>query len=66
MIGFVEIPQIYQASVACDPDAVEASGGYFHLAGVFLRENKHEIAKSLHDKVGPVSPTEVLTLVPDM
>ena len=43
--------QVYQASVACGPSAVEAAGGYFHLAGVFLRENKPKVAISLHNKV---------------
>lgn len=42
---------MYQASLACSPDAVEAAGGYFHLAGVFLQENKPQVAISLHDKV---------------
>ena len=44
-------PQVYQASLASSPHAVEAAGGYFHLAGVFLQENKSEVAISLHDKV---------------
>lgn len=37
--------------MACSPHAVEAAGGYFHLAAVFLRENKPQVAVSLHNKV---------------
>ena len=37
--------------MACSPDAVEAAGGYFNLAGVFLREDKPKVAISLHSKV---------------
>lgn len=42
---------IYQSSVAYSPHAVQTSGGYYHLGGVFLREGKHDITLSLHDQV---------------
>lgn len=42
--------QVYQASLGSSPNAVEAAGGYFHIAGIFLRENKPQVASSLHDK----------------
>ena len=36
--------------MAHSPESVEAAGGYYHLAAVFLRENKPDVALSLHDK----------------
>ena len=44
--------QIYQSSVAYGPHATQTSGGYYHLGKVFLRENKPDVAISLHDQVG--------------
>ena len=43
--------QIYQSSVAYSPDAIQTSGGYFHLGRVFLMEGKIDIAASLHTRV---------------
>ena len=43
--------QIYQSSVAYSPDAIQTSGGYFHLGRVFLMEGKIDIADSLHSRV---------------
>ena len=43
--------QIYQSSVAYSPDAIQTSGGYFHLGRVFLMEGKMDIADSLHSRV---------------
>ena len=43
--------QIYQSSVAYSPDAIQTSGGYFHLGRVFLMEGKIDIASSLHTRV---------------
>ncbi len=48
---YIACCQVYQASLACSPDGVEAAGGYYHLAGVFLRDNKPAVAISLQDKV---------------
>jgi hypothetical protein len=50
--AYYAIPfQIYQSSVAYSPDAIQTSGGYFHLGRVFLMEGKIDIADSLHSRV---------------
>lgn len=43
--------QIYQSSVVYSPDAIQTSGGYFHLGRVFLMEGKMDVATSLHSRV---------------
>ena len=50
--------QIYQSSVAYGPHAKQTSGGYYHLGKAFLRENKPDIAISLHDQVSCVCGRE--------
>jgi hypothetical protein len=44
-------PQVYQSSVAHGTDSPQAAGGYFHMASVFFREGRPDIATSLHDQV---------------
>ena len=43
--------QIYQSSVAYSPDAIQTSGGYYHLGRVFMMEGKMEVATSLQARV---------------
>uniref|UniRef100_A0A8C6IUK2 Uncharacterized protein n=1 Tax=Melopsittacus undulatus TaxID=13146 RepID=A0A8C6IUK2_MELUD len=43
---------VYLASSAFGLKSIEASGGYFHMADVFLRQNKLDIANSLYAEVG--------------
>ena len=56
--------QIYQSSVAYSPDAIQTSGGYYHLGRVFLIEKKPEVAISLHNQVGWLIDHQ-FNLVPD-
>ncbi|XP_074017533.1 zinc finger MYND domain-containing protein 12 [Numenius arquata] len=42
---------IYVASSAFGLKSLEASGGYFHMANVFFRQNKRDIANSLYAEV---------------
>ncbi|NXW82188.1 ZMY12 protein, partial [Alopecoenas beccarii] len=42
---------IYLASSAFGLKSLEAAGGYFHMANVFFRQNKMDIANSLYAKV---------------
>ncbi|XP_063209924.1 zinc finger MYND domain-containing protein 12 isoform X2 [Chroicocephalus ridibundus] len=42
---------IYLASSTFGLKSVEASGGYFHMANVFFRQNKMDIANSLYAEV---------------
>ncbi|XP_025909403.1 zinc finger MYND domain-containing protein 12, partial [Nothoprocta perdicaria] len=42
---------IYLASCAFGPDAVQAAEGYFHMAKIFLRQNKTDVANSLFAEV---------------
>jgi tetratricopeptide (TPR) repeat protein len=42
---------VYQSSVAHGTDSPQAAGGYFHMASVFFREGRPDIATSLHDQV---------------
>ncbi|XP_009887772.1 PREDICTED: zinc finger MYND domain-containing protein 12 [Charadrius vociferus] len=42
---------IYLASSTFGVKSVEASGGYFHMANVFFRQNKMDVANSLYAKV---------------
>lgn len=43
--------QVYQSSVAHGTESPQAAGGYFHMASVFFREGRQDIAASLHDQV---------------
>ncbi|NXK25641.1 ZMY12 protein, partial [Arenaria interpres] len=42
---------IYVASSAFGLKSLEASGGYFHMANVFFRQNKTDVANSLYAEV---------------
>ncbi|NXE53043.1 ZMY12 protein, partial [Casuarius casuarius] len=42
---------IYLASCAFGPNAVQTAGGYFHMANIFLRQKKMDVAKSLYAEV---------------
>ncbi|NWW97878.1 ZMY12 protein, partial [Caloenas nicobarica] len=42
---------IYLASSTFGPKSLEAAAGYFHMANVFFRQNKMDIANSLYAKV---------------
>ncbi|NXH69749.1 ZMY12 protein, partial [Hydrobates tethys] len=42
---------IYLASSTFGLKSIEASGGYFHMANVFFRQNKMDIANSLYAEV---------------
>ncbi|NXV22743.1 ZMY12 protein, partial [Cepphus grylle] len=42
---------IYLASSTFGLKSVEASGGYFHMANVFFRQNKMDVANSLYAEV---------------
>ena len=48
--------QIYQSSVAYSPDAIQTSGGYYHLGRVFMMEGKMDVATSLQTRVSLKSP----------
>ncbi|KAF1459907.1 Zinc finger MYND domain-containing protein 12, partial [Spheniscus mendiculus] len=42
---------IYLASSTFGLKSIEASGGYFHMANVFFRQNKMDVANSLYAEV---------------
>ncbi|XP_010128559.1 PREDICTED: zinc finger MYND domain-containing protein 12, partial [Chlamydotis macqueenii] len=42
---------IYLASSTFGLESIETSGGYFHMANVFFRQNKMDVANSLYAKV---------------
>eukprot|EP00745_Piridium_sociabile_P039368 TRINITY_DN7351_c0_g1_i4.p1 TRINITY_DN7351_c0_g1~~TRINITY_DN7351_c0_g1_i4.p1 ORF type:complete len:364 (+),score=95.56 TRINITY_DN7351_c0_g1_i4:114-1205(+) len=42
---------IYHASEEYGPDDIRTSGGYFHMANVFFRQGKREVADSLYRQV---------------
>ncbi|XP_071654354.1 zinc finger MYND domain-containing protein 12 isoform X1 [Patagioenas fasciata] len=44
-------PRVYLASSTFGPRSLEAAMGYFHMANVFFRQNKMDIANSLYAKV---------------
>ncbi|KFO78680.1 Zinc finger MYND domain-containing protein 12, partial [Cuculus canorus] len=43
--------EVYLVSSTLGLNSVEAAGGYFHMANIFLRQNKMDIANSLYAKV---------------
>jgi len=43
--------QIYHASEEFGTDDIRTSGGYFHMANVFFRQGRMEIADSLYRQV---------------
>ncbi|NXA43156.1 ZMY12 protein, partial [Eudromia elegans] len=42
---------VYLASCAFGPSAIQTAGGYFQMAQIFLRQNKRDVADSLFAKV---------------
>jgi len=44
------LSQIYHASCEWGTKDIHASGGYFHMANVFFRQNKMDIADSLYNQ----------------
>ncbi|XP_013404320.1 zinc finger MYND domain-containing protein 12 [Lingula anatina] len=42
---------IFHASMEFSPDDIRTSGGYFHMANVFFRQNRMEVADSLYARV---------------
>ncbi|NXT20593.1 ZMY12 protein, partial [Syrrhaptes paradoxus] len=42
---------VYLASSTFGVKSIETSGGYFHMANIFLRQNKMDVANSLYAKV---------------
>ncbi|NWU73516.1 ZMY12 protein, partial [Pterocles burchelli] len=42
---------VYLASSTFGVNSIETSGGYFHMANIFLRQNKRDVANSLYAKV---------------
>ncbi|KAH7821804.1 putative Zinc finger MYND domain-containing protein 12 [Monocercomonoides exilis] len=42
---------IYYSSVDCNPDHIETTPGYFHLANTFIATKQTEIASRIYDKV---------------
>jgi len=42
---------IYHASEEYGPDEIRTSGGYFHMANVFFRQGKRDVADSLYRQV---------------
>ena len=43
--------QIYHASDEFGTDDIRTSGGYFHMANVFFRQNRMDVANSLYERV---------------
>lgn len=42
---------VYFASAVSGPDHIRASGGFFHMANIFFRQNKMDVADSLYSQV---------------
>ncbi|NWI54186.1 ZMY12 protein, partial [Calyptomena viridis] len=42
---------VYLAASAFGPNSTEVSGGYFHMANIFLRQDKKNVANSLYTEV---------------
>ncbi|XP_064534793.1 zinc finger MYND domain-containing protein 12 isoform X2 [Pseudopipra pipra] len=42
---------VYLATSAFGVDSIEVSGGYFHMANIFFRQNKVDVANSLYTEV---------------
>ncbi len=43
--------QIYHASEEFGPEDIQTSGGYFHMANVFFRQGKMDVADTLYRQV---------------
>ena len=44
--------QVYHGSLEWGSGDIKTTGGYFHMANVFFRQNKMDIADSLYNQVG--------------
>ena len=51
IIKILLVPQIYHASSEFGTDDIRTSGGYFHMANVFFRQSRMDIADSLYERV---------------
>ncbi|MBN3277170.1 ZMY12 protein, partial [Polyodon spathula] len=54
---------IYYASEEFGTDSIVTSGGYFHMANVFFRQSKMDVADSLYTKVTDIWSTRLSRLV---
>ncbi|XP_068096647.1 zinc finger MYND domain-containing protein 12 [Hyperolius riggenbachi] len=54
---------IYYASTVSGPSDISTSGGYFHMANVFFRQNKMDIADSLYSEVADIWHSHLSSLV---
>ncbi|XP_068771912.1 zinc finger MYND domain-containing protein 12 [Struthio camelus] len=54
---------IYLASCEFGPNAIQTAGGYFHLANIFFRQNKMDIANSLYAEVTAIWHAFLMTSV---
>ncbi|XP_072281963.1 zinc finger MYND domain-containing protein 12 [Pyxicephalus adspersus] len=54
---------IYFASTVSGPSDISTAGGYFHMANVFFRQNKMDIADSLYSEVMDIWHTHLNRLV---
>ncbi|XP_070562027.1 zinc finger MYND domain-containing protein 12-like [Ptychodera flava] len=54
---------IYHASEEFGTDDIHTSGGYFHMANVFFRQNRMDIADSLYTRVTDIWHTHLLKIV---
>lgn len=46
---------MYHASEEFGTEDIQTSGGYFHMANVFFRQNKMAVANSLYEQVDQLS-----------
>ncbi|KAM9299037.1 zinc finger MYND domain-containing protein 12 [Gastrophryne carolinensis] len=53
---------IYFASTVSGPSDISTSGGYFHMANVFFRQNKMDVADSLYSEVTDIWHTHLSRL----
>ena len=59
LIHSVLFLQIYHSSNVHGTDDIRTSGGYFHMANVFYRQNKMDVAFSLYNQVSAMQPKYV-------
>ncbi|XP_038062020.1 zinc finger MYND domain-containing protein 12-like [Patiria miniata] len=56
---------IFHASQEFGTDDIRTSGGYFHMANVFFRQNRMDVADSLYTRVTSIWHSHLLTIVSD-
>uniref|UniRef100_A0A8C5MYB5 Zinc finger MYND-type containing 12 n=1 Tax=Leptobrachium leishanense TaxID=445787 RepID=A0A8C5MYB5_9ANUR len=54
---------VYFASTVWGTDNIHTSGGYFHMANIFFRQNKMDVADSLYSEVTDIWHTHLKRLV---